>query len=574
MKAKIVKEPKSIFNYLRRKDMILYCACYLLIIFLMWYFGLPFINLRIEGTYVCLGITLAFPFSIAFLLIIKKKYNDRKFKTAPFFNKKEDLNSPKYWFNNDSLFNLLFKGIMMVIAFIAMIMIIGGLSSAKIFNVKRYQQQINLVTKTEEELKVDFDYASNTVKLPTIDKDIAFKLAQAKLGDYGSQYSIDYENFTIFSAVRNGETTLIRVTPLEYNQFFVSLSRMNKGTIGYIEVNVITQETKLVKFDAGLKYMPSGIFKYDLDRHIRFHEPTEYYENYYFQTDESGNPYWIVPTIKKEIGLFGGSTPKGVLTVDPISGKINKYKLGEEPSWIQRTVDEEVIEKQINNSLKYKNGFWNTLFEKKEVFQLSDGYNYFMKDGYTHYISCVTSPNENDQTSVGFISINLKSKEAIRYQTFGITEMRAREIAEKDERVKAQKLDSTWPILISYHNVPTYFVILKNAVQIQKIVFINVENGELVAMNDSFMSAQMDYESLLNDRGISSTEEKEITSKVTNIRDLGDTIEFMVEDINDAYFVVNVSVSLDARFLQVGDIIKVKYKDHPTYNYVISLEKA
>lgn len=53
---------------------------------------------------------------------------------------------------------------------------------------------------------------------------------------------------------------------------------MIKGTVGYIEVNVITQETKLVKFGDGLKYMPSAILNYDLNRHIRFYEPTEYYE--------------------------------------------------------------------------------------------------------------------------------------------------------------------------------------------------------------------------------------------------------------------------------------------------------
>ncbi len=573
MKAKIVKEPKSIFNYLKRKDLILYMVIYLLLIFIIWYFGLPFLNLRIVGSYFFIAFVLGLPCSIAFFLTIKKKNNDYNFKENKIIDFKKDSKKSYNWFGNDAIFNLLIKGFLSVIGVFLIIIAIGGLTGVKMFNVKKYQSQVSLINETEENLKVDFDYTSNTVKLPSIDKDVAFKLAQAKLGDYGSQYSIDYDNFTIFSVTRNGETELIRVTPLEYSQFMVSLSRMNKGTIGYIEVNVITQETKLVQFDEGLKYMPSGILHYDLDRHIRFHEPTEYYENYYFQIDEEGNPYWVVPTIKKEIGLFGGSTPKGVMTVDPISGKIRKYKLGEEPAWVQRAVDETVLEKQVNNALKYKNGFWNTVFAKKEVFQLSDGYNYFMKDGYTYYISCVTSPNENDQTSVGFIAINLKTKKTVQYQTLGITEMRAREIAEKDERVKAQKLDSTWPILISYHNVPTYFVVLKNAVQIQKIVFINVENGELVAMNDTFADAQIDYESLLNDKGIGSIVERTITSRVTKIRDLGDTIEFMVEDVTDAYFVVNVSISLDSRFLQVGDLVEIIYKDHPTYNYVLNLKK-
>lgn len=95
--------------------------------------------------------------------------------------------------------------------------------------------------------------------------------------------------------------------------------------------------------------------------------------------------------------------------------------------------------KQADNALTYKNGFWNTLFAKKEVFQLSDGYNYFIKDGNTYYVSCITSPNSNDQTSIGFITINLKTKESIRYSNPGITEMRAREIAQNDEEGKSTK---------------------------------------------------------------------------------------------------------------------------------------
>lgn len=573
MKAKIIKPKTSIFNYLLRKGVLIYTIIYLLLIGIFWYCGLPFINLRIANFYIFLGFTLGLPVSLIFLLIIKKKNKDLNFNTTPFFNKTNNQKITN-WFKDDAIFNILVKGIFTVIAFILVILLIGELSSAKFLNVKKYQSQLKIISKSKEDLEIDFDYKNESVKLPTIDKDVAFKLAQAKLGDYGSQYSIDYDNFTIFSVTRNDETELIRVTPLEYRQFSVSLSRMTKGTVGYIEVNVITQEAKLVKFNDGLKYMPSAILNYDLNRHIRFYEPTEYYENYYFQVDENGKPYWIIPTIKKEIGLFGGSTPKGVMTVDPITGKIKKYALGEEPSWIQRSIDEEVIEDQANNALKYKNGFWNTVFENKEVFQLSDGYNYFMKNGETYFISCLTSPNESDQTSIGFIAINLKTKVAIRYQAPGITEMRAREIAEKDERVKAQALDSTWPILISYHDVPTYFLVLKNDVQIQKIVFINVENGELVAMEDTFQKAEMSYESLLNDKGISSTDEKTIIATVTYIRDTGQTIEFMVDSINDTYFVVNVDISLVARFLQVGDTIYIKYKEHPTYNYVIELNKA
>lgn len=575
-------QEKNKNELLSLKYILLYIG-YVLMCFLVWYFTLPFLNFRDVGFYFYFFLVIAFPLGIIYALITKKRskkekrteYNAYKYnrKTGTFIKIKKDI-ALKYETNS-----LIIRGIIYCGVTILGLILIFSLTGLKIFNAKAYANQLEITQGNSEDLNTIFDYESGEVLLPRIDKDLAFRLAEARLGDYGSQYSIDYDNFTLISINRNGKTELIRVTPLEYATPFVALSRMNQGTIGYIEVNVITQEAKLVVYEngEGLKYMPSGIFSKDLDRHIRSKYPTAIYNDKYFEIDNEGNPYWVVPTIKKEIGMFSGSEPDKVLVVNPKNGNIDVYELDDEnlPDWLQRAIDETVIEEQANNALTYKNGFWNTLFTKKEVFQLSDGYNYFIKDGNTWYVSCITSPNSNDQTSVGFIVINLKTKQSIRYSNPGITEMRAREIAQGDERVKAQNLDSTWPILITYHNIPTYFVVLKNDVLSQKIVLINVEDGTLVAMGDTLDAAKQEYETLLAEKGvISSSTNPTGTFVVERIRDLGDKIQFTVVGLNDVYFEVDVNVSLDARFLQVGDLINVTYKENQGYNLVLNLEKT
>jgi hypothetical protein len=151
--------------------------------------------------------------------------------------------------------------------------------------------------------------------------------------------------------------------------------------------------------------------------------------------------------------------------------------------------------------------------------------------------------------------------------------MRAREIAMMDERVKAQNLDATWPILINYEGVPTYFVVLKNDVQAQKVVFINVSDGGLVAMGNSFSEAESEYNNLLASNGQHVGDSNNISGKVTKIRDLGDTIEFMIDSVTDKYFVVSVSLSIDARFIEIGDNIELKYRNYGNYNYVIEYNK-
>ena len=150
--------------------------------------------------------------------------------------------------------------------------------------------------------------------------------------------------------------------------------------------------------------------------------------------------------------------------------------------------------------------------------------------------------------------------------------MRAREIAMQDERVKAQSLTATWPILINYNGTPTYFVVLKNSVQAQKIVFINVSDGSLVAMGNNINEAMLEYNKLLASNGNDTTLDEVITGKVTRIRDTGTTIEFTVEN-QEGYFVVNVDLSLDARFLAVGDTVKMTVKKFDGYNFVTSIEK-
>lgn len=547
-------------------------------LFLIYYIALPIINFKNEGFYIfLLGIALCVLVVVS-MFVSKKKLKtanlcttyDKKClnqKTGKIYTKKISAQE-KFSFNN-----IFLKYSSTAVISCIILMVIFSLTGATIFNAKRLSNLLEYEVKSTEELNEEFNYESGNIILPQIDKDLAFRLAEARLGDYGSQYTLDYENFTLFSVNRNGKDELIRVAPLEYSNFFVSLNRKNKGTIGYIEVNVVTKEAKLIKFDEGLKYMPSAILDKDLDRKIRFSYPTEMYSDKFFQIDNTGKPFWVIPTYRKKVGMFNGESPKNVITVDPISGETEKYSVGKEPSWIQRALNEVILEKQANYALTYRKGFFNVwLGEKEGVFKLTSGYNYFIKNGQTYFVSCISSPNDSDSTSIGFLAINLKTKEAIQYKFTGITEDRAQQIAENDERVKAQNLTATWPILISFHNTPTYFVILKNDVQPQKIVLINAHDGKLVAMGDTTEDAKTQYEELLSKDNNTTLEKLEVTGIITRIRDLGNTKEFLIEGDDTHYYVVSVSVSLDARFIEIDDKVKITYQQYANYNYVLDIK--
>ncbi len=554
----------------------IFIVCGLVILFLMYYLCLPIINLRVAGFYVFLAFIALYISIIVCTIIGQKKI--KEVGDEEYVGKRYDYATGKFYKVSKkirekySMEYISFINSMLTIGSLIVVLILLALTGAKIFNAKNYYGQLNVQTGTMEEFEEVFNYDSGDVKLPILDSELAFKLAQSKISQYGAQYTIDFDNFTLISVTRDGEDKLVRIAPLEYSNFFVSLNRYNQGTVGYIEVDVITKEAKIVEFEDGLKYMPSSIFGKDLDRHVRFAYPSEIVNNKYFEIDDEGNPYWIFPTIKKEIGVFHGETAKGVIVVNPISGECNRYNLGEEPEWVDRATIETIADSQATNYFKFKNGWFNAVLgQKKEVFQMSDGYNYFIKNGKTYYVSCITSPNENDQTSIGFITINLKDRTSTFYAIDGTTEMRAREIAENDYRVKAQAFTSTWPILIDFNGVPTYFVVLKNEVQAQMIVFIDVETGIKVGMGETIEEAKNDYAKQL-DIVISNT--KEVSGKIVSIRDLDSRIEFMVEGI-DRYFVVNVDdkTNNDIRFMKVQEEFDIVYCEDVNYNLVLEMNK-
>lgn len=570
------------------KKKIIGIIIYLVVLFLSYYLTLPIINLHNAGFYFYFAIFILAPVLVIAVYLLKNVIVKKLNKKGIYTVKKRKLSfikvHNKYTLDNKiemvqveekfTFASIASVSYIVSVGLVVILMIFYGLIGCKLFRAKSYHSQLSINEGTIEEFNETFDSESNNVLLPVIDKDLAFKLAQARLGDYGSQFDIDVDNFTLISINRNGKSELVRIAPIDYSNVFVAMSRKSVGSIGYIEVNVVTKEAKLVEVEGGIKYSPKAILNNDLDRHIRFHYPTEMYDDKYFEIDDEGNPYWVIPTIKKEIGVISGKTNKGVIIVNPVNGDIKRYDIGSEPSWVDRATNDKILEKQATNALTYKNGFFNSKFAKKEVFQLSDGYNYYINKGNTYYVSCITSPSEGDQTSIGFVTINLKNGEATKYSIYGITEMRAREIAMYDERIKAQQLDSTWPILINFQGVPTYFIVLKNDVQDQKIVFLNVSDGSKVAMGSNIEEAKREYEKLLANSGIIDSDDEDLTveANVTRVRDLGNTKEFMIEGITDKYFVVDINLNLDARFVSVGDNVSIKYKEYSNYNLVSDIK--
>lgn len=449
---------------------------------------------------------------------------------------------------------------LLALLFIAYL-VIGGLTGAHIFRAKDYAAQMPIEVLQPEDFAAEVTPQSiGNSTLPVIDKDISLRKAEGKLSTYGSQFSIS-DSFTLIHINQDGAERLVRVAPLEYNGFFVALNHFKTGSAGYIMVDVVTEEAQLVEVPEGIHYLESGLFNYNLSRHVWMSNPTALVTDYSFEIDDSGAPYWVATVYDNQIGLFSGQTPVGIILVNAVTGETRRYGMDEIPDWVDRVVPVEQAVTQATNALTYINGWFNaTIGAKRDVFRLADEYNYLSLDGKTYLYSGVTSPNDADETSVGFMLIDLKTRAARMYRIQGVTEYRAMEIASSHQSVKAQNLTPTVPILINIEGQPTYFLILKNNVQRQWYVLIRVSDGAMV-LNQDLKSCKTEYISLLSSQGgtISAGLES-LQGRVLRVRASGaDTLEFVFANKLDKIFMAPLSLGIDVRFLQAGDEVTVKY---------------
>ena len=396
-------------------------------------------------------------------------------------------------------------------------------------------------------------------QLPLLDKDSSRKLGDRVMGqmpELVSQFTVS----NLYTQI-NFNDEIMRVTPLEYNSWIKYLSNRKDGVKGYITVNSVSGEANLVKLEKGMKYMPSSLFFENLDRHIRIKYPTEIFEEKYFEIDNEGNPYWIIPTITyKGIGIR--KTITGIITVNPINGKTKKYNLNEIPTWIDHVYSAELIIEQVDDWGQYKNGYLNSIFGQKNVVQTTTGYNYLVMNDDVYMYTGITSV-VNDESNIGFILTNLRTKETKFYSIPGAEEYSA--MASAEGQVQNMKYTSTFPLLINLNNRPTYLVSLKdNAGLVKMYGLIDVKDYQKVVVSDASKGIENAVNNYINNTELEVDEEslktEEIVIKKINTGVLeGNTIYYLKDTNNKKYSISLKDGKNILPFLEVNQKVTITY---------------
>lgn len=441
---------------------------------------------------------------------------------------------------------------------------VGSILSSPIVSAKQYR---NLLTIEERDFAEDIKPVDFS-QIPLLDKDSASILGNRKMGSMVDMVS-QFEVSNLHSQI-NYQGKPVRVTPLVYASPVKWLTNQSQGIPAYIMIDMTTQDTTLVKLDTPIRYSEAEYLNRNIYRHLRFHYPTYIFDQLSFEINDEGVPYWICPVRKYTIGLFGGATIGRVVLCNAQTGECEDIALEDCPEWVDRANPADLLIEQYNYYGTLVNGYINSIFGQKGCLKSTDGYNYMAMEDDVWVYTGVTSVS-GDQSNVGFVLMNQRTRETRYYKVNGAEEYSAMGSAEG--QVQNLGYQSTFPILLNISNEPTYFMALKDSAGlVKKYAMVNIQKYQNVAIGDTVSECQEAYVKLLNTNGITAEHQGEVQKISGTIQRIaqsvidGNSHFYLVLNGSEQIFDVPVQDFLLVVTLQEGDFVTLEYlESRPVY---------
>ena len=438
----------------------------------------------------------------------------------------------------------------------------------------------NLIGKVETESNLSNHMLPISIeKIRVVDQSLAQLLGDKVLGSQpalGSQVTLGTFN------IQKVKNDLYWVAPLLHSGFFKWQKNM-EGTNGYVMVNACNErDVKLVQEIDGkkvfIKYQSEAYFFDNLERYLYFHG---YWNvgltDYSFEIDDAGTPYWVVTKFKKTIG-FAGEEAQGVVIVNAQTGEINDYSIANTPKWVDRIQPGEFIETQLNNWGEYVKGYWN--FSNENKLKITEPVSLVYGDDNNAYWYTGLTSVGSDESTVGFVLVNTRTKKAVWYKQSGATEYAAQNSAKG--KVQEKGFSASAPIPYNINNIPTYVMTLKdNGGLVKMYAMVAIEDYTIVGVGNNLREALMAYKNAYNQTGNkistkSKTEKNIIKSIITRINgDVknGNTYYYFTLKNFPKIFIGSTQISNDFPVSNSGDSVYVSFDNDNQEVIDISLFK-
>ena len=398
------------------------------------------------------------------------------------------------------------------------------LTSLPMFRSDAYR---NLIGKVEDGAKITNHIAPISIdEIRVVDEDLAYLLGEKILGSQPSLGSqVELGDFCI-QKINN---KLYWVAPLLHSGFFKWLNNP-EGSPGYVMVSATNErDVKLVQQSEGkdikIKFQPGAYFQSDIHRHVYLNGyATTGLEDFSFEIDDKGNPFWIITQYSKKVG-FSGEDAIGVLAVDAKSGSIQSYTLSNIPKWIDRVQPIAFIEKQLNDWGEYVHGYWN--FSNANKLQITEGLTLVYGQNHKSYWYTGLTSVGKDESAVGFVLVDTRTKEATFYKQGGATEFAAQSSAQG--KVQEKGYAASLPIPYNINNIPTYVMTLKDGGGLVKMfAMVSISDYTIVGVGNTMRETLSAYKNVYN-----MADNKINPANVSNRKSLKTTITRIQNDVKN-----------------------------------------
>ena len=468
--------------------------------------------------------------------------------------------------------NFLIAALLLII-----VIVIPFFVTSPIFRAGSYR---NLLGKVEESAFTEDVSPVSVDKIRIVDKDMAMKLGDKKLGEIPAIGSISKIGEYSIQSVK-GE--LYWVAPLVHRDIVKWITNLS-GTNGYIMVSATNpQDVRLVQNLDGkpikIVYQEEAYFLQDLHRHIYLSGVVNYgLTEFTFEIDDNGKPYWVVSLYEHAIG-YGGANAVGTAIVDAQTGEVNVYSIEDTPKWVDRIQPESFVVEQIRNWGLYVNGFLNSVISEEGVLLPSEGTSLvYGNDGKSYWYTGITSSG-SDESTVGFMLVDSRTKESKIYMQTGATETAAMSTAEG--KVQEKNYQSTFPVMYNILGKPTYVLGLKDKAGLVKMVaFVSVEDYNVIGLGETKSDAYKNYKDILESEGndLQITKEEDLeniegtVSRINQDVKSGNTTYYItLKDNSELIFTGTSKVSSELPLTMTGDKVSISYEK--TDSNIISISE-
>jgi len=511
----------------------------LLIGFLLFYVKLPVISYGFTG----------FAFILIFLLVAASFTTSEGTVT----NKKLTLKFSKLQKAGFGLAALLF----------AYITVLPLFTSAPIFWNQSYRELIGQVKAGDKLTNHIAPISINKVRV--VDEDLAYLLGEKILGSdpaLGSKSELGE-----FFIQKVGDD-LYWVAPLLHSGFFKWLNN-SEGTEGYVMVSATNErDVKLVQNlngkDLKIKYQPEAYFGSQIERHAYFNGyATTGLADFNFEIDDNGKPFWVATKYDKKVG-FSGNDATGIVLIDAQSGAITDYTIANAPKWVDRIQPISFVIDQLSDWGEYVHGYWNWSNDDKLMIT-EDLTLVYGEDGRSYWYTGVSSVGK-EESAVGFVLVDTRTKETTIYHQSGATEYAAQSSAEG--KVQEKGYNASLPVPYTINGIPTYVMALKDGGGLVKMyAMVSIGDYTIVGVGNTMRETLMSYKNVYNmagnrinpDAKDTRTSLSTVVTRIQSDIKNGNSFYYFTLNGNPKIFIGSSQLSNELPVTIVGDSVKISF---------------